>query len=116
MLGGIAGGIPRGVGFHCRARPTRKGLPGYVILVNNGVVRSGALELFRAGLDALDPGRPARGDEDPDAVHRLRRDDEELARVAAELAAPKSTTPDLLEGPKRPGVAISQDDIDKLFG
>ena len=41
---------------------------------------------------------------------------EELARVAAELAAQKSTTPDLLEGPKRPGVAISQDDIDKLFG
>lgn len=38
---------------------------------------------------------------------------EELARMAAELAAPK--TVDLLEGPQRPNVAISQDDIDKLF-
>ncbi|CCD94310.1 conserved hypothetical protein [Bradyrhizobium sp. ORS 375] len=40
---------------------------------------------------------------------------EELARMAAELTAAPSE-PDLLEGPKRPGVAISQDDIDKLFG
>ncbi|MGJ4971520.1 MULTISPECIES: protein phosphatase CheZ [unclassified Bradyrhizobium] len=38
---------------------------------------------------------------------------EELARLATELAAPSA--PDLMEGPKRPGVAISQDDIDKLF-
>lgn len=38
---------------------------------------------------------------------------EELARMAAELAVPSA--PDLMEGPKRPGVAISQDDIDKLF-
>ncbi|CAL75906.1 hypothetical protein; putative chemotaxis protein [Bradyrhizobium sp. ORS 278] len=40
---------------------------------------------------------------------------EELARMAAELAAPP-TAPSLLNGPQRTGVAISQDDIDKLFG
>ncbi|NPU09843.1 chemotaxis protein [Bradyrhizobium sp. 83012] len=39
---------------------------------------------------------------------------DELARMAAELAAP--STPSLLNGPQRTGVAISQDDIDKLFG
>jgi len=52
-----------------------------------------------------------------DHINRLVRiwGKEELARLAAELATP-STTPDLLEGPKRVGVAISQDDIDKLFG
>jgi len=51
-----------------------------------------------------------------DHINRLVRiwGKEELARLAAELAVP-STTPDLLEGPKRVGVAISQDDIDKLF-
>ncbi|CCE01967.1 protein phosphatase CheZ [Bradyrhizobium sp. STM 3809] len=38
---------------------------------------------------------------------------EELARMAAELSAP--STPSLLNGPQRTGVAISQDDIDKLF-
>ncbi|MGJ4929784.1 protein phosphatase CheZ [Bradyrhizobium sp. HKCCYLS2038] len=40
---------------------------------------------------------------------------DELARMAAELAAP-SAAPSLLNGPQRTGVAISQDDIDKLFG
>ncbi|WP_257166153.1 protein phosphatase CheZ [Bradyrhizobium sp. SRS-191] len=51
-----------------------------------------------------------------DHINRLVRmwGKEELARLAAEVAAP-STEPDLLEGPKRVGVAISQDDIDKLF-
>jgi len=51
-----------------------------------------------------------------DHINRLVRiwGKEELARLAAELAVP-SATPDLLEGPKRVGVAISQDDIDKLF-
>ncbi|BAM88732.1 conserved hypothetical protein [Bradyrhizobium oligotrophicum S58] len=51
-----------------------------------------------------------------DHINRLVRmwGKEELARLAAEMAVPAGA-PDLLEGPKRPGVAISQDDIDKLF-
>lgn len=50
-----------------------------------------------------------------DHINRLVRmwGKEELARLAAEMAVPGA--PDLMEGPKRPGVAISQDDIDKLF-
>ena len=50
-----------------------------------------------------------------DHINRLVRmwGKEELARMAAELAV--QSAPDLMEGPKRPGVAISQDDIDKLF-
>jgi chemotaxis protein CheZ len=50
-----------------------------------------------------------------DHINRLVRmwGKEELARMAAELAVPDA--PNLMEGPKRPGVAISQDDIDKLF-
>ena len=52
-----------------------------------------------------------------DHINRLVRmwGKEELARLAAELTTKKSD-PDLLEGPQRPDVAISQDDIDKLFG
>jgi len=38
---------------------------------------------------------------------------EELARLATELAL--QSGPDLMQGPQRPSVAISQDDIDKLF-
>jgi chemotaxis protein CheZ len=50
-----------------------------------------------------------------DHINRLVRmwGKEELARMAAELAVPSA--PDLMEGPQRAGVAISQDDIDKLF-
>jgi chemotaxis protein CheZ len=50
-----------------------------------------------------------------DHINRLVRmwGKEELARMAAELAV--QSAPDFMEGPKRPGVAISQDDIDKLF-
>jgi chemotaxis protein CheZ len=52
-----------------------------------------------------------------DHINRLVRmwGKEELARMAAELAV-QNATPDLMEGPQRSGVAISQDDIDKLFG
>ena len=50
-----------------------------------------------------------------DHINRLVRmwGKEELARLAAELAV--QSTPSLMEGPQRPSVAISQDDIDKLF-
>jgi chemotaxis protein CheZ len=50
-----------------------------------------------------------------DHINRLVRmwGKEELARMAAELAV--QSGPDLMQGPQRAGVAISQDDIDKLF-
>jgi len=50
-----------------------------------------------------------------DHINRLVRmwGKEELARLATELAV--QSAPDLMEGPQRPSVAISQDDIDKLF-
>jgi chemotaxis protein CheZ len=50
-----------------------------------------------------------------DHINRLVRmwGKEELARMAAELVV--QSAPNLMEGPQRAGVAISQDDIDKLF-
>jgi len=50
-----------------------------------------------------------------DHINRLVRmwGKDELARMAAELAV--QSGPDLLQGPQRASVAISQDDIDKLF-
>jgi chemotaxis protein CheZ len=50
-----------------------------------------------------------------DHINRLVRmwGKEELARLAAELSV--QSAPSLMEGPQRRGVAISQDDIDKLF-
>ncbi|MGA7804085.1 protein phosphatase CheZ [Bradyrhizobium sp.] len=50
-----------------------------------------------------------------DHINRLVRmwGKEELARLAAELAV--QSGPDLMQGPQRSSVAISQDDIDKLF-
>ena len=50
-----------------------------------------------------------------DHINRLVRmwGKEELARLAAELAV--QSAPALMQGPQRPSVAISQDDIDKLF-
>jgi chemotaxis protein CheZ len=50
-----------------------------------------------------------------DHINRLVRmwGKEELARLAAELAV--QSAPDLMQGPQRSSVAISQDDIDKLF-
>ena len=50
-----------------------------------------------------------------DHINRLVRmwGKEELARMAAELTV--QSAPDLMQGPQRASVAISQDDIDKLF-